>query len=74
MATDNNDNQGIIKRLDIIIALLLRFRSNGSEVTATEKIAELANLGLSRSEIGRIMGKPANYISAVLGTKKGKKR
>ena len=74
MTTDNNENQGIIKRLDIIIALLLRFRPNEPEATATDKIAELADLGLSRSEIGRIMGKPANYVSAVLGTKKGKKR
>ena len=71
---DNDEISSIMKRLDIIIALMLRSSADGSENSMGSKIAALAELGLSRSEIGRVLGKPANYISAVLGAKKNKGR
>ena len=38
----------------------------------TDKVEKLAEAGLNSGEIGRIVGKPANYVTATLS--QGKKR
>ena len=58
--------QQLIRRLDILISLALETREDQS---ITTKIRHLAELGLTPSEIGNVLGKKANYVSAVLGGK-----
>jgi hypothetical protein len=55
-------NEEITRRLDLLIFLHLdeRFPS------VTEKITKLAEAGLNSSEIGRFVGKKANYVTAIL--------
>lgn len=56
----------VVRRLDAIIALLIKATSQPS---ITDQIRVLDGLGLEAGEIGRILGKPANYVSATLGRK-----
>jgi hypothetical protein len=60
----------IARRLDILIALQLRA---AGQTSMTDQIRTLRDLGLEAPEIGRIVGKPSNYIGAVLGKKTKKK-
>jgi hypothetical protein len=56
----------VVRRLDAIIALLIKATSQPS---ITEQIRILDGLGLEAGEIGKILGKPGNYVGAVLGRK-----
>jgi hypothetical protein len=60
--SSNVPNGEITKRLDLLIFLQLdaRFPS------VTEKIAKLAEAGLNSSAIASMVGKKANYVTAVL--------
>jgi len=59
--------QAILERINVLIALQLESlpEMNGSSLSM--RIRKLAELGLSPSQIGTILGKKANYVSAVLG-------
>lgn len=56
----------VVRRLDAIIALLIKATSQPS---ITDQIRILDGLGLEPGEIGKIVGKPGNYVSAILGRK-----
>lgn len=69
-----NNDEDIVKRLDIIIQLMLENDSNPTSST-TGKIQRLLDFGLSKTEVANILGKKVNYISAVTsGKKKSKKK
>ncbi len=64
----------VVKRLDVIIKLLLESRPETSEGwTARDQIGKLQRLGLTPSEIGRIMGLPTPHVTAQLSQIKKKK-
>ena len=58
----------LTRRLDVLIFLQLDQRYP----SMTEKVEKLSQAGLSSGEIGRIVGKPSNYVTATLS--QGKKR
>jgi hypothetical protein len=57
---------GIARRLDAIIALLLRSNSPST----SDQIKTLSSIGFKPPEIGRIVGKEPNYVGAVLSNSK----
>jgi DNA-directed RNA polymerase specialized sigma24 family protein len=58
----------LARRLDVLIFLQLDQRYP----SMTEKVEKLSLAGLSSPEIGRIIGKPSNYVTATLS--QGRKR
>ncbi len=56
----------ILRRLAILISLELESADRLHSVSITEKIERLATLGLSAAEIGRILGKSTNYVTATV--------
>ena len=63
------DSDGIKRRLDIMIMLLLENGPNAANST-TSKIEKLLSFGLTASEVARIIGKKPNYVTAVIASKK----
>lgn len=72
MATSDGDMKAVVLRLNVIIALQLEALSQSSKNPMAARIRKLAGLGLSPSEIGTIVGKKANYVSAVIGMKRSR--
>lgn len=64
--------KAIVLRLNVVIALQLEALSRSSKNPIATRIRKLADLGLSPSEIGTIVGKKANYVSAVIGAKRSR--
>ena len=67
---------GIARRLDAVIGLLLRSTNSPS---ISDQIKTLSGMGFKPPEIGRIVGKETNYVGAVLSSRskssgKAKKR
>lgn len=62
----------LIKRFNTLISLTLDVASSGNPVSTAYKIQRLFDLGLTPAEIGEILGKPTNYVTAVMHTKKKK--
>jgi len=58
----------LARRLDVLIFLQL----DQSYPSMTQKVEKLSQAGLDSAEIGRIVGKPSNYVTATLS--QGKKR
>jgi len=60
----------LLARLDIVIRILLA----GSDAEEKRSVADMAStldqMGLTPGEIGAILGKASNYVSATLGNKK----
>ncbi len=56
----------IIRRLDVLIALQLELASASQSTPVAGKIQRLAQLGLSTSEIAKILQKKPNYVTATL--------
>jgi predicted RNA-binding protein YlqC (UPF0109 family) len=69
---ENNEKllQTIIQRLNILIAIELNAAPEAVSKSTTQRVRKLAELGLAPAEIGAIIGKKANYISAVLGQRR----
>jgi len=63
----NEDTHRIEQKLDILIHLQLLAVAGRESPAVAERIAVLSDMGLAPAEIGRIIGKPANYVSAALG-------
>lgn len=63
----------ILRRLDILIFLQLETLSGKESVPISSKVLKLSEFGLSASEIANIIGKPTNYVTAII-SKKRKKR
>lgn len=76
MRQDNTD-QSVVKRLNVMIALMLDQVKEGQGTSMAAKIVKLAAFGLAPRDIAEIVGKPINYVTATLAqrnpTKKGKK-
>ncbi len=62
----------VVSRLNVIISLLLDGGQAEKPASVTSKIARLEGMGLAPSEIGAIVGKKSNYVSAVLSERKRK--
>lgn len=62
----------VVSRLNVIISLLLDGGEGERPASVSSKISRLGGLGLTPSEIGTIVGKKSNYVSAVLSEKKRK--
>ena len=63
------DWEGIRRRLDVIILLLLENGQNAATST-TKKIEKLLDLGLTTSEVAQVIGKKLNYVTAVTSGKR----
>jgi hypothetical protein len=74
MAIDVISNEQLGRKLDILIHLQLLAVAGREQPSVVAKIAVLSEMGLAPAEIGRIVAKPANYVSAVLGKKGGSAR
>jgi hypothetical protein len=70
MAKEAGVNERLEKRLDLIIHLLCLLVDQNKVPSITDQIAILASHGLAPAEIGRIVGREANYVSASLKNKK----
>lgn len=71
MATIEKSTDPIEKRLDLIILLLSLLVDHKNLPTISDQIGLLSDRGLAPAEIGRIIGREANYVSASL---KGRKK
>lgn len=60
----------IVRRLDILISLQLDTSLGSEAVPVSSKIQRLSDLGLAASEIASIIGKPSNYVTAILSQKR----
>jgi hypothetical protein len=63
------DETGLRRRLDAMILLLLEIAPSGAE-SVTRKIERLLGFGFSPAEVAQIIGKPANYVTAVTAGKR----
>ena len=63
------DWSGLRKRLDVIILLLLESAPDAATST-TRKIERLLEFGLTNTEVAQVIGKKANYVTAVTSGKK----
>ena len=63
------DWEGMRKRLDVIILLLLETGSNPA-VSTTRKIEKLLEFGLTQPEVAQVIGKKLNYVTAVISGKR----
>ena len=73
MSADELDLE-IIRRLDIIIALLLEATGGDDTGTIKGKVMKLHGLGLATAEISSIVGKESKYVSALISTDKKRRR
>ena len=62
----------IIKRLNTLISLTMDIASSQDSASISGKVHRLFDLGLTPAEIGEILRKPTNYVTAVMHTKKKK--
>lgn len=62
----------IIKRLNILIAVVLDRSPSGSSTSIADKIRKLSDLGVTPAKIAEILNKPVNYITASLAQRKPK--
>jgi hypothetical protein len=74
MATTEKHLESIEERLDLVIRLLALLIDPKKLPTISEQINLLADRGLAQSEIGRVVGRKANYVSAVLKNGRRMKR
>jgi hypothetical protein len=65
MNTDDKFQSSILRRLDILIALQLD-KPGADGVATSGKIERLLSAGASPAEAAKIVGKPVNYVTAVL--------
>jgi len=63
------DWNGMKKRLEVIIMLLLESGPNPATST-TSKIEKLLGFGLTNAEVAQIIGKKLNYVTAVTSGKR----
>jgi len=64
----------LLDKIDVMIALQLTIIKTENVSPLRDRIFQLAELGIGPAEIGRFVGRKANYVSAVLGTRKSKRK
>lgn len=74
MEQHGKSDETIIKRLNVLIAILLEQSPAESTLSMTNKIGKLVEVGVSPADIAKILGKPLNYITAVLSQRKSRKK
>jgi hypothetical protein len=62
----------LIKRLNTLISLTLEVALSGNSTSIAKKVQRLLDIGLTPAEVGEILGKPTNYVTAVMHSKKKK--
>lgn len=67
---DSQFRATLIKRLNVLISIALDAASETTYKSTAEKVDHLISLGLSPAEIAQILGKPTNYVTALVHTKK----
>jgi hypothetical protein len=67
------DADALRKRLDALILLLLENSQQAADTVAA-KIERLRDLGFTNSEMAQMLGKPPNYIGAVVSRKRSGSR
>ncbi|MGA2173334.1 MAG: hypothetical protein ABSG82_10060 [Sedimentisphaerales bacterium] len=63
---DSKMSSDVIKRFNAIISLLLDLVGNTENISTTAKVQKLIDIGLTPAEVANILGKPINYITAIL--------
>jgi hypothetical protein len=74
MAKDKTEFEQIRDRLDLLAHLLCLLVDQNRIPSIGDQIVLLASHGLAPAEIGRIVGREANYVSASLKNKKANKK
>lgn len=74
MSPAENLSTDIVSRLNILIALFLEQPPPQPRATIADKIRRLTHLGIAPSETARILGKPVNYVTASLSSRKAPKK
>jgi hypothetical protein len=64
---------GVKKRLDLIIMLMMERGPDGGATSMTSKIQKLMAFGLRPVEVAQIVGKKVSYVTAVMAQNKPKK-
>ncbi len=72
MAISTDSAERLERKLDLISHLLCLLVDRDRAPSITDQIGILASHGLAPAEIGRIVGREANYVSASLKKTKGK--
>ena len=62
----------ILRRLDVLICLQLDRPPAETPPSIASKVRRLVDLGLAPAEVASILGKPVNYVTAILSTKKSR--
>jgi hypothetical protein len=70
MAIEKNELEPIQRRLDLIAHLLCMLIDQKHVPSITDQIGLLSDCGLAPADIGRIVGREANYVSASLKNRK----
>lgn len=71
---NENDDNSITRRLDLLIALTLDSLAADKSMQPAAKIRRLTDLGASAPEIAQIIGKPLNYVHATLSQQRAPKK
>ena len=71
---DAQRQETFIKRLNTLISLMADVALRGESASTSDKIQYLLELGLSPAEVGEVLNKPTNYITAIIHRKKKGKR
>lgn len=67
----NQDTEASLERkMNVIIALLLRIANSGKTLALKEQVRELSAFGLKSSEIADILGKKVGHVSKELSVLK----
>jgi len=74
MHTKTESEEEIIKRLNILIAVVLDQSRPGGSTSIADKIRKLTDLGVPPAKIGEILNKPVNYVTASLAQRNAKKK
>lgn len=74
MAISEDHLEAIERRLDLVIRLLSLLVDTKKVPAISDQISLLADRGLTPAEIGRIVGREANYVSASLSARKKVKK
>jgi len=73
-ALSAKDLEPLIRRLDVMIALVVRAQPKTVRTGVSDRIRLLSEMGLDSPEIARVVGRGTNYIGAVLGGRPSKGR
>lgn len=68
-----SDNKDVVKRLDVIIRLILEQQNQEDKMKRRDQLLLMDSIGLTSSEIGRILNQEAKNISSQINRDKKNK-